>query len=68
MSGILNSPELRRFVDSTRDASIVPELCDYVRIPNFSPLFDPEWERNGHMERAAQLVAGWRAAASPSRE
>jgi acetylornithine deacetylase/succinyl-diaminopimelate desuccinylase-like protein len=34
-------------------------LCDYVRIPNKSPLFDPDWERNGHMERAIQLMAAW---------
>jgi acetylornithine deacetylase/succinyl-diaminopimelate desuccinylase-like protein len=59
MNKILNNPELRRFVDSTWDASIVPELCDYVRIPNLSPLFDPAWERHGHMERAVQLVADW---------
>ncbi len=59
MSKVVNSSELRRFVDSTWDNSIVPELCNYVRIPNLSPLFDPQWERHGHMERAVQLLADW---------
>ena len=59
----MNSPiditALRRFVDTTWDDSIVPELCNYVRIPNKSPLFDPQWEQHGHMERAVQLLANW---------
>ena len=39
--------------------SIVPQLCEYVRIPNKSPLFDPQWEQHGHMEAAIQLMARW---------
>ncbi len=41
------------------DDSIVPVLCDYVRIPNKSPLFDPQWESHGHMDEAASLMAEW---------
>ncbi len=55
----LNGAELQRFVDSTWEHSIVPELCNYVRIPNKSPLFDPAWEQHGHMEKAVQLLANW---------
>jgi hypothetical protein len=54
MSQIVNSAELRRCVDSTWDDSIVPELCNYVRIPNVSPLFAPQGEQHGHMERAVK--------------
>jgi acetylornithine deacetylase/succinyl-diaminopimelate desuccinylase-like protein len=39
--------------------SIVPRLCDYIRIPNKSPLFDADWQKNGHMDRAADLMAAW---------
>lgn len=46
------------FVDD-RWAEIVPVLQDYIRIPNKSPVFDPDWEANGHMERAVGLVSGW---------
>ena len=38
---------------------IVPVLHDYVAIPNVSPSFDPEWESNGHMQRAVDLIEGW---------
>jgi acetylornithine deacetylase/succinyl-diaminopimelate desuccinylase-like protein len=59
MSDIVNAPELERYVDGVWERSIVPTLCDYVRIPNKSPLFDPEWEQHGHMERAVELLASW---------
>jgi acetylornithine deacetylase/succinyl-diaminopimelate desuccinylase-like protein len=39
--------------------SIVPTLVDYIKIPNKSPSFDPQWRANGHMERAVELLAGW---------
>lgn len=38
---------------------IVGVLRDYVAIPNVSPVFDPEWESNGYMQRAVDLIAGW---------
>ncbi len=59
MSTLIDTAALRRFVDTAWDDSIVPELCNYVRIPNKSPLFDPQWEQHGHMERAVQLLANW---------
>lgn len=46
------------FID-TRWDEIVPVLQDYIRIPNKSPAFDPEWEAHGHMDRAVQLVSDW---------
>ncbi|HTR55674.1 MAG TPA: M20 family metallopeptidase [Kofleriaceae bacterium] len=39
--------------------SIVPTLVDYIKIPNKSPMFDPEWRAHGHMDRAVELLAGW---------
>jgi acetylornithine deacetylase/succinyl-diaminopimelate desuccinylase-like protein len=39
--------------------SILPCLSEYVRIPNKSPLFDPDWESHGHMDRAVNLLAAW---------
>ncbi|HTV97854.1 MAG TPA: M20/M25/M40 family metallo-hydrolase [Steroidobacteraceae bacterium] len=55
----LNATELQHYVDGAWDRSIVPALCEYVRIPNKSPLFDRDWERNGHMQRAVDLIAEW---------
>jgi acetylornithine deacetylase/succinyl-diaminopimelate desuccinylase-like protein len=55
----LKASEIARFSNDVWDQSIVPALCEYVRIPNKSPLFDPEWEQHGHMERAVELMAQW---------
>jgi acetylornithine deacetylase/succinyl-diaminopimelate desuccinylase-like protein len=38
---------------------IVPVLHDYIAIPNVSASFDPEWESNGYMQRAVDLIAVW---------
>ncbi len=46
-------------IGRTWDQSILPELMDYVRIPNKSPAFDPDWEAHGHMEAAVQLMRRW---------
>ncbi|MGD0501200.1 MAG: M20/M25/M40 family metallo-hydrolase [Steroidobacteraceae bacterium] len=57
-----NDPEvaaMAQYVNETWDRSIVPALCEYIRIPNKSPLFDPQWESHGHMERAVELLADW---------
>lgn len=47
------------FVRRVWSESIVPTLCEYVRIPNQSPGFDPQWRENGHMDAAVNLVATW---------
>jgi acetylornithine deacetylase/succinyl-diaminopimelate desuccinylase-like protein len=49
----------RSSIDHTWDQSIVPQLMDYIRIPNKSPTFDPDWEAHGHMEAAVQLMRRW---------
>jgi len=47
------------FVDNVWEQDIVPQLVDYIRIPNKSPAFDKNWEEAGHMHRAVDLIAGW---------
>lgn len=48
------------------DQSILDQLTAYVRIPNKSPSFDPDWDSHGYMESAVQLAAAWcRAQALP---
>jgi acetylornithine deacetylase/succinyl-diaminopimelate desuccinylase-like protein len=50
---------LRESVRKVWDDSILDRLMAYVRIPNKSPMFDPNWESHGHMEAAVQLMADW---------
>ena len=47
------------FVNKVWDDSIVPTLVEYIKIPNKSPAFDANWEANGHMDRAVELISGW---------
>jgi acetylornithine deacetylase/succinyl-diaminopimelate desuccinylase-like protein len=49
----------QKFVDELWMDSIVPELVEYVKIPNKSPHFDPDWEANGYMEDAVQQIFAW---------
>jgi acetylornithine deacetylase/succinyl-diaminopimelate desuccinylase-like protein len=50
---------VERFVSERWEASILPALCDYVRIPNKSPAFDPDWQDHGHMAAAVRLLESW---------
>jgi len=46
-------------VRSSWEESILQRLIEYVRIPNKSPMFDPQWERHGYMDAAVELLAQW---------
>ena len=37
----------------------MPTLADYIRIPNKSVAFDPDWETAGHVDAALRLVLDW---------
>jgi acetylornithine deacetylase/succinyl-diaminopimelate desuccinylase-like protein len=50
---------LQGFVDATWRDTIVPTLCDYIAIPNRSPVFDPDWAKHGHMDKAVALIEQW---------
>ena len=41
------------------DNSVVPELIDYIRIPNKSPAFDPNWQTNGFIEKVVTQFTDW---------
>ena len=50
---------VRRFIEHTWADSIVPTLQEYIAIPNQSPAYDPEWQHNGHMDGAVEVVTRW---------
>ena len=63
----MNTADLLRDIQGYWNGSILERLAAYIRIPNQSPLFDPQWESHGHMERAVHLMAEWaRAQAIPN--
>ncbi|CAM2007199.1 M20 family metallopeptidase [Acanthopleuribacter pedis] len=56
---MVDSKETESFINAFWDSDIVPTLIEYIKIPNKSPAFDPDWEANGHMEEAYQLAKKW---------
>ncbi|MBI3371346.1 MAG: M20 family metallopeptidase [Betaproteobacteria bacterium] len=50
---------LATFADRTWDEEIVPALTRYITIPAKSPMFDADWQRNGHIERVITDAAAW---------
>ncbi len=55
----MTSPELDRYVSAKWDEDIVPQLVDYIRIPNKSPMFDKDWVAHGYMDAAVALMEKW---------
>ena len=55
----LDCTALAEFVSGVWDESIVPELINYIAIPNQSPAFDSDWEANGYMAKAVTLIESW---------
>lgn len=56
---MIDAGKASQFMDRIWDEEIIPALTDYIRIPNKSPAFDPDWEKHGHMDKAVALFEGW---------
>ena len=55
----MDNRQAAEFVSGIWDESIIPELCEYIKVPNKSPMFDPDWEQHGHMEQAVLMLEAW---------
>ena len=56
---MIDTKRLQTFIDTLWDEAVTPALVDYIRIPNKSPAFDPDWAAHGHMDRATALLEAW---------
>src|SRR5437868_2051700 len=56
---MINIERTRKFVDQCWGDDIVPTLVEYIRIPNKSPAFDPDWAAHGYMDEAVLLFERW---------
>lgn len=62
----MDNAKIDRFIGDKWDEEIVPQLVEYIRIPNKSPMFDADWVKNGYMDAAVELMERWaRAQAIP---
>lgn len=55
----MDSQQCSRFISQLWDDEIVPQLVDYIRIPNKSPMFDADWVAHGYMDDAVGLMERW---------
>ncbi len=55
----MDNNKTAEFVNSMWDDSIIPEIAEYIKVPNKSPHFDPDWEEHGHMETAVKMLEAW---------
>ena len=55
----MHNEKIYDFVSEMWDREIVPQLSDYIRIPNKSPMFDAEWVSHGYMKEAMDLIESW---------
>src|ERR1700722_19149456 len=56
---MLDSAKLKSFVDQCWGDEVIPTLVEYIKIPNKSPLFDPDWAAHGHMDAAVAMFERW---------
>ncbi|OMJ83214.1 hypothetical protein SteCoe_15931 [Stentor coeruleus] len=52
----MDPSKLVEYVNQAVDQGIIPALSDYVKVPSLSTEFDPEWETNGLMLEAMNIL------------
>ena len=55
----MNVKKLENNINKFWNKKIIPVLTEYIKIPNKSPSFDPEWEKHGHMDKVLNLAVNW---------
>ena len=56
---MLDVGKTRKFVDRCWSDEVIPTLVEYIKIPNKSPSFDPDWAAHGYMDEAVALFERW---------
>ncbi len=55
----MDTRRIQSYVNGVWDEEIVPQLVEYIKIPNKSPLYDAKWVEHGYMEQAVEQLSGW---------
>ena len=63
---VIDIARTQKFIDRCWGDGIVPALVEYIKIPNKSPAFDPDWAAHGYMDEAVALFEHWARATLPS--
>ncbi len=59
MTVLANSEKIRALCEQNWEDDIIPTLKKFIAIPNKSPAFDADWQKNGHVDAAVKLVSDW---------
>jgi acetylornithine deacetylase/succinyl-diaminopimelate desuccinylase-like protein len=55
----MDAGKVGSFISKLWDDEVIPQLVDYIRIPNKSPMYDRDWVANGYMDAAVALMEKW---------
>ncbi|MCS3903431.1 acetylornithine deacetylase/succinyl-diaminopimelate desuccinylase-like protein [Methylohalomonas lacus] len=55
----MDTTALKQAIEQRWQDSVLPELVQYIKVPNKSPLFDPDWAEHGYMDTAVEQFADW---------
>ena len=62
---MLDIAKAKKLVDQCWADEIVSTSVEYIKIPNKSPAFDPDWVAHGYMDDAVALLERWARAKLP---
>ena len=63
---MIDVAKAQKYVDQCWGDEIVPTLAEYIKIPNKSPAFDPDWAAHGYMDEAVAMFESWARAKLPA--
>lgn len=49
---------MNEYIDHEWDKAM-PTLCEYIKIPNMSPMLEEDWKTNGYQEQAMDLIVNY---------
>ncbi|MDZ7736676.1 MAG: M20 family metallopeptidase [Gammaproteobacteria bacterium] len=55
----MDTTALKQAIEQRWQDSALPELVQYIKVPNKSPLFDPDWAEHGYMDTVVDQFAAW---------
>lgn len=55
----MDANKAKSFIGRIWDDEVVPQITDYIKIPNKSPMFDKDWQAHGYMDAAVALMEKW---------
>jgi len=59
----VNPNDILNYVNSEFESTYLPSLEDFIKIPNLSPAYDPDWKKNGLLNKAANHLKSFAEAA-----